>query len=186
MTSYTGSRHTPNPCRSSCSESLKVLQLPSTLFIRRHLNGGGSDIEAGTKPWEKKLHILKMHSLFIFAELIKISTSYQVSVIISILQMKKLSPREAKDQPVASQLVGNGARIRGQISCLLALCSSYCTTLLQAMGSHLLGMICHPALCSERNPWPPAQPLSLRSREHGSWDLWEHNLLHSCSKNQEQ
>lgn len=53
MTSYTGSRHTPNPCRSSCSESLKVLQLPSTLFIRRHLNGGGSDIEAGTKPWGK-------------------------------------------------------------------------------------------------------------------------------------
>lgn len=50
MTSYTGSRHTPNPCRSSCSESLNVLQLPSTLFIRRHLNGGGSDIEAGTKP----------------------------------------------------------------------------------------------------------------------------------------
>lgn len=50
ITSYTGSRHTPNPCRSSCSESLKVLQLPSTLFIRRHLNGGGSDIEAGTKP----------------------------------------------------------------------------------------------------------------------------------------
>lgn len=59
MTSYTGSRHTPNPCRSSCSESLKVLQLPSTLFIRRHLNGGGSDIEAGTKPWEKILSILK-------------------------------------------------------------------------------------------------------------------------------
>lgn len=52
ITSYTGSRHTPNPCRSSCSESLKVLQLPSTLFIRRHLNGGGSDIDAGTRPNE--------------------------------------------------------------------------------------------------------------------------------------
>lgn len=59
MTSYTGSRQTPNPCRSSCSESLKVLQLPSTLFIRRHLNGGGSDIEAGTKPWEKKIMYFK-------------------------------------------------------------------------------------------------------------------------------
>lgn len=50
MTSYTGSRQRPNPCRSSCSESLKVLQLPSILLISKHLNGGGSDTEEGTRP----------------------------------------------------------------------------------------------------------------------------------------
>lgn len=49
-TSYTGSKHKPNPCRSSCSESLKVLQLPSTLLINRHLKGGGSDADVGTRP----------------------------------------------------------------------------------------------------------------------------------------
>lgn len=50
MTSYTGSRHKPKPCKSSCSESLKVLQLPSILLISRHLNGGGSDTKEGTRP----------------------------------------------------------------------------------------------------------------------------------------
>lgn len=65
-TSYTGSRHTPNPCRSSCSESLKVLQLPSTLLIRRHLNGGGSDIEAGTKPYKNTFKYILLYITFIY------------------------------------------------------------------------------------------------------------------------
>lgn len=77
MTSYTGSRHTPNPCRSSCSESLKVLQLPSTLFIKRHLNGGGSDIEAGTKPWEKIFTYLNDTLPFYIPPTYKVNTTYK-------------------------------------------------------------------------------------------------------------